>query len=160
MVAPGERMSTEGERLQVSVLPYRCSICPPFVNPHKKFSHTLDSLGRLVLLSAHRQPLRCNFMYHSQILSVAGSVCYMVRNLRCAVTIDSVLANSKTQNGFLSPIHAIFRHDCPLAMKPASTPQRLSPRQTWTDSVPTDMLLSVVWSWLLRSRVRKFRRNL
>jgi len=24
-------MSTEGETLQVSVLPYRCSICPPLV---------------------------------------------------------------------------------------------------------------------------------
>jgi len=25
-------MSTEGETLQVSVLPYRCSICPPLVS--------------------------------------------------------------------------------------------------------------------------------
>jgi len=31
-------------------------------------------------------------------LSVGGSVWYMIRNLRCTVTIDSVLANSKTQN--------------------------------------------------------------
>jgi len=28
MVTPKGSMSTEGERLQVSVLPYRCSICP------------------------------------------------------------------------------------------------------------------------------------
>jgi hypothetical protein len=26
------------------------------------------------------------------------------------VTIDSVLANSKTQNAFLFPVHAMFRH--------------------------------------------------
>jgi len=39
------------------------------------------------------------------------------------VTIDSVLANSKTQNAFLFPVHAMFRHDCPLAVKPASTPR-------------------------------------
>jgi hypothetical protein len=43
IVTPGGSMSTEGETLQVSVLPYRCSICPPLVNPHKSFSHTLDT---------------------------------------------------------------------------------------------------------------------
>ena len=31
MVTPKRSMSTEGETLQVSVLPYRCSICPPLV---------------------------------------------------------------------------------------------------------------------------------
>ena len=37
------------------------------------------------------------FIYHSQIvLSVGGSGWYMIRNLRCTVTTDSVLANSKT----------------------------------------------------------------
>ena len=41
------------------------------------------------------------FMYNSRIvLSVVGSVWYMIRNLRRTVTIDSVLANSKTQNAF------------------------------------------------------------
>jgi len=49
----------------------------------------------------------------------------MVRNLRCTVTIDSVLANSKTQNAFLFTEHAIFRQDYPLAVEPASTPKPL-----------------------------------
>jgi hypothetical protein len=31
MVTPKGSISTEGESLQVSVLPYRCSICPPLV---------------------------------------------------------------------------------------------------------------------------------
>jgi hypothetical protein len=31
MVTPKGSMSTEGEQLQVSVLPYRCSICAPLV---------------------------------------------------------------------------------------------------------------------------------
>jgi len=31
MVTPKGSMSTEGETLQVSVVPYRCSICPPLV---------------------------------------------------------------------------------------------------------------------------------
>ena len=82
--------------------------------------------------AAHRQPLCCNFMYHSRIvLSVGGSVWHMVRNIRCTGTFDSLLANSNTQNAFLSPIHAMFRHDCPLAVKPASTPQRQLPKKTW-----------------------------
>ena len=34
-------------------------------------------------------------------------------------------ANSKTQKAFLFPAHTTFRHDCPLAAKPASTPWRL-----------------------------------
>ena len=34
-------------------------------------------------------------------------------------------ANSETQNAFLFPVHAMFLHDCPLAVKPTSTPRRL-----------------------------------
>jgi hypothetical protein len=54
MVTPKGSMSTEGEALQVSVLHYRCSVCPPSVTHraqrllcnNKRFSHTLLSLGR------------------------------------------------------------------------------------------------------------------
>ena len=47
------------------------------------------------------------FMYHSRIvLSVGGSVWYVIRNLRCTVTMDTVLANSKTQNAFLFTVNA------------------------------------------------------
>ena len=130
MVTPKGSMSTEGETLQVPVLPYRCLICWLLRAPDKRFSHTLDSLGRWLgrplRFAAHRQPLSWNFMYHSRIvLSVGSSVRYMIRNLRCTVTIDSVLANSKTQNAFLFTVHAIFRHDYPLAVEPASTPRSL-----------------------------------
>ena len=85
-------------------------------------------------------------MYHSRIvLSVGGSVQYMIRNLRFTVTIDSVLANSKTQNAFLFTVHAIFRHDYPLAVEPASTPKPLvQKKKALRDSLPIDMLLSVV----------------
>ena len=85
------------------------------------------------------------FMYHSRIvLSVGGSVWYMIRNLRCTVTIDSVLANSKTQNAFLFTVNAIFLHDYPLAVEPGSTPMPLVQKKTWRDSLPIDMLLSAV----------------
>src|SRR5215469_9684814 len=84
------------------------------------------AIGRPARFAAHRQPLCWNFMFHSRIvLSRGGSVWYMVRNLRCTVTIDSLLANSKTQNAFFFPVHAMFRHDCPLEVIPASTPWHL-----------------------------------
>ena len=53
-------------------------------------------------------------------------------------------ASSKTQNTFLFPVHAMFRHDCPLAVKPASMQQCLEHKKTWRDSLPIDMLLSAV----------------
>ena len=69
----------------------------------------------------------------------------MVRNLRCTVTIDSVLAISKTQNAFLFTVHAIFRHDYPLAVEPASTPRPLVQKKiTLRDSVPIVMLPSAL----------------
>ena len=84
------------------------------------------------------------FMYHSRIvLSVGGSVWYVIRNLRCTVTIDSVLANSKTQNAFLFTVNAIFRHDYPLAVEPGCTPRSLV-QKPWRDSLPFDMLLSAM----------------
>ena len=42
------------------------------------------------------------------------------------------------------PVHAIFRHNCPLAVKPASMPRSLVHKKTWRDSLPIDMLLSAV----------------
>jgi len=39
----------------------------------------------------------------------------------------------------------MFCHDCSLAVKPASTPQRLVyKKKTWRDSLPIEMLLSAV----------------
>jgi hypothetical protein len=88
-------MSTEGETLQVSVLPYKCSICPALVT-------------------------------------------WQMSNL-------AILTNSKTQNGFFFSFHAMFRHDCPLVIKPASTPRRLvHKKKTWRDSLHIDMLPSAV----------------
>ena len=60
------------------------------------------------------------------------------------VTIDSVLANSKTQNAFLFTVNAILIHDYPLAVEPGSTPRPLVQKKTWRDSLPIDMLLSAV----------------
>jgi len=72
-------------------------------------------------------------------------VWYMIRNLRCTVTNDSVLANSKTQNAFLFAVNVIFLHDYLLAVEPGSTPRPLvCTKKTWRDSLPIDMLLSAV----------------
>ena len=67
----------------------------------------------------------------------------MIGNLRCTVTIDSFLANSKTQNAFLFTVNAIFLHDYPLAVEPGSTPRPLVQKKTWRNSLPTDILSAV-----------------
>jgi hypothetical protein len=54
------------------------------------------------------------------------------------------LANSKTQNAFLFPVHAMFLHDCPLVVKPASMPRRLVYKKMWRGPLAVDMLLSAV----------------
>ena len=110
---------------------------------HARQSRPMAPTGLFV---SQRTGSHCwNFTYHSRIvLSVGGSVLYMVRNLRCTVTIESVLANSKTQNAFLFTVHAIFRHDYPLAVEPASTPRPLV-QKPLRDSLPIDMLLSAVY---------------
>jgi len=41
-------------------------------------------------------------------------------------------------------VHAIFRHDYPLAVEPASTPRPLVQKKNLRDSLPIDMLLSTV----------------
>jgi len=107
MVTPKGSMSTEGETLRVSVLPYRFSMCPPLVT---------------------RQM--------------------------------SILANSNTQNAFLFPVNAMFRHDCPLAVKPASTPKCLAHKKLGEILYLLICSFLLCLSWLLCSRVRNFRRDL
>jgi hypothetical protein len=82
---------------------------------------------------------------------------YTVPNLRFTVTVDSVSAHSKKQDAFLFPVYAMFRHNCPLTLKPASTPRRLvHKKKTWRDSLPIDMLLSAVSVLVVAQRVWNF----
>jgi hypothetical protein len=85
-------------------------------------SHTLDSLSRWPqpACSFHSAQAATLLEFHVSLM-IYGSVWYMVQNLHCTVTTDSVLANSKTKNAFLLPVHAMFCHNCPLGVKPAST---------------------------------------
>ena len=84
----------------------------------------------------------------------------MIRNLRCTVTIDSVLANSKTQNAFFFTVNAIFLHDYPLAVEPGSTPRPLVQKEFGEILYLLICSFLPCLSWLLRSRVRKYRRDL
>ena len=61
-----------------------------------------------------------------------------------AVDVNPV--HSKTENAFLFPVHAMFRQNCLLAVKLASTPRRLvhKKKKTWRHSIPIDMFLSAV----------------
>ena len=126
-------ISMDRESLQVFVQPYSCSLARVvdfwglLTNAScTRSTVSADGPRRPLRFAAHRQPLCWNFMYHSRIgLSVGGSAWYTIRNLRCTVTIDSILENSKTQNAFLFTVNAIFRHNYPLALEPASTPRPL-----------------------------------
>ena len=91
-------ISMDRESLQVFVQLYSCSLARVvdfwglLTNASRTRSTvSADGPGRPLLFAAHRQPLCWNFMYHSWIvLSVGGSVWYMIWNLRCTVTIDSI----------------------------------------------------------------------
>ena len=85
---------------------------------------------------------------------------YMIRNLRCTVTIDSVLANSKTQNAFLFTVNVIFLHDYPIAVEPGSTPRPQVQKKLGEILCLLICYFLPCMSWLLRSRVRKSRRDL
>ena len=65
--------------------------------------------------------------------------------MRCETKRPAGADNSKTQNAFLFAVLAIFGHDYPLAVEPASTPRPLVQNKTLRDSVPIDMLLSAVY---------------
>ena len=84
----------------------------------------------------------------------------MIRNLRCTVTIDSVLANSKTHNAFLFTVNAIFLQDYPLAVEPGSTPSPLVQKKLGEILYLFICSFLPCLSWLLRSRIRKSRRDL
>ena len=65
MVMPKGSMSTKGERLQVSVLPYRCSICPPLVTRQCQFCNQVPAthirstcVAGTWLQDWHRAPVR------------------------------------------------------------------------------------------------------
>jgi hypothetical protein len=115
-----------GQTLDWNICNFRLVRCVHSWGFLTKVSHTpstlpADGLVRPAGFLAHRQPLWWNFLFYSRIvLSVGGSVWYLAWNLRCTVKTDAVLANSKTQNAFLSPVLAVFRHDCPLAVKSTS----------------------------------------
>jgi len=59
-------------------------------------------------------------------------------------TDANFLANSKRQNAFLFPVHAMFRHDCPPSGETCKYARRLVHKKTWRDSLPIDILLSAV----------------
>ena len=88
------------------------------------------------------------FMYHSRIvLSVGGSVWYMIRNLRCmrcTVTIDSVLANSKNTERFLIHCERYFSSRLPPSGGSWKYTKAPSTKKTWRAYLPIDMLLSAV----------------
>jgi len=84
-------------------------------------------------------------MYHSRIvLSVGGSVRYMVRNLRCTVTIYSVLAKFQDTERFLIHCARYFSSRLPPSGRTCKYAKAPSTKKILRDSLPIDMLLSAV----------------
>jgi hypothetical protein len=113
--------------------------CVDFWGHLTNVSHTLDSLNQPVRFAVHMQPLCWNFLYHSLIvLSLGGSVWYMVWNLHCTITNDFVLAKLS-----YSPSTPCFVTSAPSGetVKYTMAP---STQKTWRDSLPIYMLLSAI----------------
>ena len=68
---------------------------------------------------------------------------YTIRNLRCTVTIDTVLANSKTEC-FLIHCERHFSSRLPRSGGTWKYAKAPSTNKTWRDSLPIDMLLSAM----------------
>ena len=84
------------------------------------------------------------FMYHSRIvLSVGGSVWYMIRNLRCTVTIDSFGKFQDTER-FLIQCERHFSSRLPPCSGTWKYAKAPTTKKTWRHSLPIDMLLSAV----------------
>ena len=161
-------MSTEEETLQVSVLhlqfPAR-AICWLLRASDKPFSHTLDSLGRWPRPASSFRSAQASTLLE---FHVPLTNCF-VRRWFCAVHgpkpplhRHNWLSFGKFQDTerFLKTVHAIFRHDYPLAVEPASTPRPLVQKKL--REILYQLICSFLpcLSWLLQSRVRKFRRDL
>jgi len=181
-------MSTEGETLQVSVLPYRCTIFQHFVGAcqqrerHSKFLSYLTGARYFNISWEHVNrwrdtPSFCPTLQVHDISTFRGSMSTEGETLhvsvlpyRCTIFQPlvtrqmsnlAILANSKAQNASLFPVHAMFRHDCPLAVKLASTTRRLPQKKKLKEILyPLICSFLLCLSWLLRNRVRKFRRDL
>ena len=147
-----EHINRERETLQVSVLPYRCSICAPL----------LTSEGSWQTFLAHArqsQPMGPDGLFVSQRKGIhsAGISC-TIHELFCLLVVlcgtwsETSVAPSQLTQFRQIPRHrtlsyslwAIFRHDYPLAVEPASTPRPQVQIKTWRDSLPIDMVLSAV----------------
>jgi hypothetical protein len=80
----------------------------PVIFEHARHSRPMTPADLFVSRRTGRHCAGISCTTHGLFLSVGGSVWHIVRNLHCTVTIDSVLANSKTQNAFLFPAHAMY----------------------------------------------------
>jgi hypothetical protein len=76
------------------------------------------------------------------VLPYRSSICPLL--LTRQMSSLAILADSRTQNASLFPVHAMFRHNCPLTVKLTSTQWNLVNKKTWRDSAPIDVFLSAV----------------
>jgi len=154
---------------QVFVQPYSCSICASCwllgAPDKKRFSHTLDSLGRWARTATLFRSAQAATLLEFHVPFTNCFVCRwfcVVHDPKSPLhRHDSVLANSKTQNAFLFTVNAIFRHDYP----PSGGTCKYTKAPSTQKKLGEILYLLICFflpclSWLLGSRVRKSRRDL
>ena len=154
-------MSTEGETLKVSVLPYRCSICWLLRAPGKSFSHTLDSLGRWPRpASSFRSAQAATLLeFHVPLTN------RFVRRWFCAVHGPKPPLhrhNWLSFGKFQFLIHCARHFSSRLSPSGGTCKYAKAPstKKIWEILYLFICSFLSCLSWLLRSRVRKFRRDL
>jgi hypothetical protein len=170
MVTPNESMSTEGETIQVCVLPYRCSICPPLVThraPDKRFSHKLESLDRWPrpACSFRRAQAAALLEFHVPLTNfffVFRLFC-MVHSPKPPLHLHNSLSFDKFQDTkrFLIPCP---RHVSSRLPSSGETYKYTTASSEKKELVEIFYLLICFFQlclfWFLRSRVRNFRRDI
>jgi hypothetical protein len=141
-------MSTEGETLQVSLLPYRCSICPTLVTYQ---APDVSCMRSTVSADCPRWPVRSAatlLEFHVPLMNcfVCRWFC-MVHGLKPLLHHHNWLSFGKFQDTecFLIPCpHHVLSRQPPSGQIHRYVMAPNAQKKTWRDSLPTDMLLSAV----------------
>jgi hypothetical protein len=117
MFTPKGNISTEGETLQFSVLPYRCSICPPYLPQlRQRIVEAVAAIDRQMLQRVWQEldymidifrVSKGGHIEHLQVRTETWSVSPSVDMIPFGVTIPaSVPQSSETPEGLMNyPVH-------------------------------------------------------
>jgi hypothetical protein len=125
--------------------------------PDKSFLNMSNTLGRwpwqtCLFCSTQATNLLEFLVPVMNCFACSGSVWYLVWNIQCPWQMTQFwhISSFKTRKAFLFPVHAMFHHDDPLAVKLASIPQHLSSPPHKKIKLG-EILYPLTWSFLVFS---------